>query len=459
MGSPITFGGFNNIDFSVVLNAIMQQERLPLTALETQKKTLEAQNTAFATYATRLGALESAAETLAKSTSLSRVSATVSDSSAVGISTGSSTITGRYEVAVTELARAQVTASSSTYDSVDDVVATSGILSLARFSEPPIEIAITGAMTLKDLAAAINNAPHAPVTATVVQVTPGQYRLVLTGRSSGTENTFTVGFSTPLSGGEGLTFTDTDNDGLSGDTDADNVQTARNATATINGLAVSSTTNVLSDVVPGVTLTLLKQGGTAVVDVTKDSTDALARVQKFADAYNDILSFVADQTTAVNSGKAGISRDPVVRGLRDALRAKLQDKYGVDEKRLADIGIGFDRTGKMAIDKDLFTSALESSPTAVQELFGGTDGKGGAFGAVKTLIADYTKAGGLVADVRQRLDSQVSRIGDRLDVLEAQLAIRRAALQQEFIAADRAMSQLNAQGSSLNQLGGQYQLF
>jgi flagellar hook-associated protein 2 len=459
MGSPITFGGFNNIDFSVVLNAIMQQERLPLTALETQKKTLEAQNTAFATYATRLGALESAAETLAKSTSLSRVSATVSDSSAVGISTGSSTITGRYEVAVTELARAQVTASSSTYDSVDDVVATSGILSLARFSEPPIEIAITGAMTLKDLAAAINNAPDAPVTATVVQVTPGQYRLVLTGRSSGTENAFTVGFSTPLSGGEGLTFTDTDNDGLSGDTDADNVQTARNATATINGLAVSSTTNVLSDVVPGVTLTLLKQSGTAVVDVTKDSTDALARVQKFADAYNDILSFVADQTTAVNSGKAGISRDPVVRGLRDALRAKLQDKYGVDEKRLADIGIGFDRTGKMAIDKDLFTSALESSPTAVQELFGGTDGKGGAFGAVKTLIADYTKAGGLVADVRQRLDSQVSRIGDRLDVLEAQLAIRRAALQQEFIAADRAMSQLNAQGSSLNQLGGQYQLF
>ena len=39
MGSPITFGGFNNIDFSLVLNAIMQQERAPLTALETQRTT------------------------------------------------------------------------------------------------------------------------------------------------------------------------------------------------------------------------------------------------------------------------------------------------------------------------------------------------------------------------------------------------------------------------------------
>lgn len=458
MGS-ITFGGFNNIDFSVVLNAIMQQERLPLKALETQKQTLQAQNTAFATYATRLGALESTAETLAKSNSLSRVSATVSDSSAVGISAGSSTITGRYEVAVTQLARAQVTASSSTYASVDDIVATSGVVSLARFSQPPIDIAVTGAMSLKDLAAAINNSPDAPVTASVVQVTPGQYRLVLTGRATGADNGFTVGFSTPLAGGQGLTFTDTDSDGLSGDTDADTVQTARNATATINGLAVSSTSNVLNDVVPGVTLTLLKQSTTAIVDVNKDNTDALTRVQKFADAYNDLLSFIADQTTAVNGGKAGISRDPIVRGLRDALRAKLQDKYGVDEARLADVGIGFDRNGKIIIDKDLFTAAANSSPTDVQTLFGGSDGKGGVFGAVKTLIADYTRAGGLVADARQRLDSQVSRIGDRLDTLESQLAIRRAALQQEFIAADRAMSQLNSQGSSLSQLSSQYRLF
>src|SRR5262245_27288450 len=135
MGSPITFGGFNNIDFGLVLNAIMQQERAPLTALETQRKALEAQNSAFATYATRLGALESAAETLARTDGLSRVAATASDPTAVGISAGSSTITGRYELVVSELARAQVLASQTTYDSVDDVVATSGVVSLARFSQ------------------------------------------------------------------------------------------------------------------------------------------------------------------------------------------------------------------------------------------------------------------------------------------------------------------------------------
>ena len=68
-------------------------------------------------------------------------------------------------------------------------------------------------MTLKDIATAINNSPGAPVSAAVVQVTPGQFRLVLTGRATGADNAFTVGFSTPLCGGEGLTFVDTDNNG------------------------------------------------------------------------------------------------------------------------------------------------------------------------------------------------------------------------------------------------------
>lgn len=459
MGSPITFSGFNNVDFGVVLNAIMQQESAPLTAIQTQRSTLQAQNTAFATFATRIGALESAAHSLAQGQGLSTVAATASDPTAVGISTGSSTITGRYEVSVTELAQAQVIASNTTYGSVDDVVATSGVVSLTRLSQPPVNIGVTAGMTLRQLADAINSAPDAPVTASVVQVSPGQYRLVLTGRSTGAENAFTVSFPTALSGGTGLTFTDTDGNGFAGDTDADNTQAAHNAALTVNGLPVTSTTNTLADVVPGVTLTLLAKDKTVVVNTTKDTSAAVDKVEKFASAYNDLLGFIQDQTTAVNGGKPGISRDPLVRGLRDSLRATLLSAYGDDESRLADVGIGFDKSGQIVIDDDLFKAALDQKPNDVKLLFGGADGKGGAFGAVEKLVSDYTKSGGLVADMRQRIDTQVARLNARLDTLQDQLAVRRAALQQEFIAADRAMSQLTAQGQSLSQLGGQYQLF
>jgi len=53
----------------------------------------------------------------------------------------------------------------------------------------------------------------------------------------------------------------------------------------------------------------------------------------------------------------------------------------------------------------------------------------------------------------------VKNLRNRLDALEDQLAIRREALQKQFIASDMLMSQLNSQGSSLSQLGGQYRLF
>jgi flagellar capping protein FliD len=113
----------------------------------------------------------------------------------------------------------------------------------------------------------------------------------------------------------------------------------------------------------------------------------------------------------------------------------------------------------MIIEKDRLTEALETSVTDVQALFAGPNGGAGRFGALESLISGYTTAGGLIADVRDRIDDQVARLNERLTTLESQLAVRRAALQQEFIAADRAMSQLNSQANSLGQLGGQYRLF
>jgi flagellar hook-associated protein 2 len=461
MGSPITFSGFNNIDFSTVLNAIMQQERAPLTAFESQKTSLQAQNSAFATFATRLGALESAVGALADTTSLTSVAATSSDEAAVGISAGSATVSGRYELVVSSLARSQVTVSQSTYASLDDVVATAGVVTLAQFSQPPIDIPITGAMTLEDLADAINQQSNSPVSASVVQVAPGQYRLVLTGRSTGSANGFTVGFSTPLSGGAGLSFIDTDGDGSSGDDAADNAQAAQDASLTVNQVPIVSATNTLDGVVPGVSLDLKRADATktVIVDVAPDHADTIAKVEAFAKAYNDVLEFIGSETKTGGS-TSGIGRDPMVRGLRDALRFTMMSaQTGGTLTRLAEAGVGFDRSGKIVIDKDLLTNSIETSPADVQALFGGPSGDAGRFGALEALVSNYTKSGGLVANVRDRIDDQVTRLSERIVTLESQLAVRRAALQQEFIAADRAMSQLNSAASSLGQLGGQYRLF
>src|SRR5262249_55560485 len=78
MGSPIPFSGFNQIDFNVVLNAIMQQESQPLQALQSHQRDLQATDSAFAQLASRLDTLRTAAADLSDSSGAIGLSATSS---------------------------------------------------------------------------------------------------------------------------------------------------------------------------------------------------------------------------------------------------------------------------------------------------------------------------------------------------------------------------------------------
>ena len=465
MGSPITFSGFNNIDFGSILNAIMQAERAPLTALESQKTTLNQQGTAFTSLASKLGALQTSVSTLTSAKGFNPYAVTSGSPDRVGASSTGGSVAGLYEVVVTELAKSQVMASTTTYASQDEVVATGGSLSVALFGNPPVNIpptGVAGTMTVRQLADAINADTTSPVNASVVQAAPGQYRLVLTGRSSGSANAFTV--TSTLTGGTGVAFTDTDANGTYGDTAADNAVVATNAALTVNNVPISSTTNDIADAIPGVSLSLLKKdpATTVLVEVTESADEAKTQLEDFVKTYNDLMSFITDQSTAAAAGKSSIARDTLVKGLKSGLRDAMVAEYlgsGTDYTRLSTIGVEFDRTGTITLDANKLKAAVLDNAAAVKTLFVGTTGAGGVFGALKAQVEDYTKAGGLVQSAKDRLKDQITKINGRLDSMELQLELRRQAMQREFIAADQMMTQLNKQGSSLQAIGGQYRLF
>jgi flagellar hook-associated protein 2 len=424
----------------------MQQERAPLTRLENHKKTLESQNTAFSTLAGKLATIESAIEALAKDESMGLLKATSSDPG-VGVSATGGTVTGTYDVVVRKLAVSQVTSSGTAYGATTDVVATGGTLTLTPANgDPAIDIDITGSTTLAQLAAAINSRDDSPAAASVVQTAPGVYRLVLTGKETGTTNAFTV--TDTLTGGTGPALAES--------------RAADNALLDVNGLSVTSASNTVSDVIAGATLSLVKADETTTVTVrlTRDTAGAADLVKKFITAYNDLTTFAKDQNTAAIAGKASIGRDPLLRGLRDALRNVIGDEYlGGSQTRLAAIGIGFDMTGKMVLDSKRFEEALEASPADVQLLLSGSDGTGGAFGALGKVVDEYTQSGGLIGSTRTRIDEQIRELNRRMDSVSAQLEIRRMALQREYIAADLAMTRLKSQSASLSSVGGGYRLF
>jgi len=454
--ASVTLSGFNNIDFSAILEAVMVQERVPFTALGSKKAVLQQQNSQLGALAGKLSSLQSAADNLSSPDSLSVLAATSSDPAIVGVSTSGGSIAGTYDVVVSQRAKAQVTASTSTA-TADQVVTTGGTLSLLVGAQPPVNIVASGNMTLRDLADAINDA-DAGVQASVVQATPGNYRLVLTSTQTGTEHGFT--FTSTL--GNGITFGGAD--GTYGQAGDANAVDAQDAEVTVNSVPVTSSTNTLTDVIPGVTLTLNDQNEdkTVRVSVSRDAEGLRKQVDGFVKAYNDLVGWVNDQRTAATEGKTNVAREAVVRGLHSDLRAAILGEHGDGTlTRLAAVGIGFDRSGLMTVNAGVFEDAVDADPAAVQELFAGTsDGAtDGAFDDLSELVASYADSGGLVKKAQERITDQVQKVSGRMDVLDAQLTLRRSALQAEFIAADQAMQRLNSQVNSLSTLNGQYRLF
>jgi flagellar hook-associated protein 2 len=450
VSTPITFSGFNQIDFNQVLTALMAQASVPLTSLQTRQKALETQITRFDTLASRVSSLRSASGDLADSTGISTLSGTSSDETALTVSTDTSATAAHYDVVVNELARAQVTASTSVSPDINTtVVASGGTLTIGG-----VAVAITGDVTIQQLANTINNTANIGVHAAVVRTAPGSYRLVLTSLESGAANAFTI--TDGLTGGAPgyeIEFGDFDNDNISGDSPEDNSVNASDAEILINNIEATSTTNTFEDIVPGLTLTVHKKSATVhLVDVGPDSSELQGKVEDFIAAYNSMIAFANEQRTSAGSGDAAsIGHDPLLRQLRNALRSELLGAHGSETvTRLAEVGIEFTQAGTLKLNPTLFHEAVEENGDAVRSLFAGT---GGVFPAVETLLDEYSGGSGFISSIKDRLNSQIDSMDRQIENMQARLAIERVTLQRQFTEADTLMSRLRNQSGSLSNLG------
>jgi flagellar hook-associated protein 2 len=448
MGSPITFSGFNKIDFGLILDAVMEQEQAPLRTLQAQQKELESRAATYRTLASKLATFEAAVNALSGKNALSGRKGTNTNETLVNASVSDSAAAGIYDVVVQELARAQVTASTTFPPDADQtIVASSGTIVIGG-----VTVNIDAPVTLQGLADRINGTADIPVTATVVRAAPNSWQLVLTGRSTGVARAFTV--SSSLSGadpGGAIAF-------------GANAVEGTDARVLINNVTVTSETNTVSDAILGVTLQLLKRDpdNTATITVGDNLDGSKQAIKNLVSAFNDLVKFTEDQNLAASKGDgSSIARDPLLRGLRGELREKLTAEYiaGGTYASLAAVGFEFDRTGRISFKESVFDAAVQSNRADVTALFGADGIDKGVFQSLKNVLETYTNADGLLKDMNDRLDDQTSAIARRIGDLEDRLAVRRQVLQQEFVAADMLMTQLNSQVNALSSLGSQYSLF
>jgi len=142
-------------------------------------------------------------------------------------------------------------------------------------------------------------------------------------------------------------------------------------------ITVTSETNFVNDLIPGVTLNLKKVTTTdpIIINVDRDTAKVSQQVDDFISKFNDVLGSLDDQfkfdPTATD--KTGVLfGDSTLMMVQNSLRRQVSSKIdGLDTKysMLADVGIRFDSTGKLAVaDRSKLDAAINDHPDDLKKL-------------------------------------------------------------------------------------------
>ncbi len=438
--SLITSTGIGSgLDISGIVSALTTSfGAAPSAQLDAQQTTLDSQVSAYGTFTSAVDALQASLSALETTSQFAGYDATVGDKTIASATTTSSAVAGQYSLLVTQLATADTLTSQPV--GATAAVGTGTLQISVGGSSSSINIDSTD-NTLAGIAAAINGAADNPgVTANVITTTDGS-RLVLTGTATGAANAITV---TQSGGDGGLSALAYDPaNGVTNLTD----KPAQDAVFSINGFPASSSNNLVTGAITGVTIDLLQPSADATpttLTVTPDSTNAQAAVDKFVTALNATISAVQTLTAYDPSTKTAgaLNGDPTLESFQNQLQKILGTitaggTTGIQS--LADIGISANTDGSYAVDDTKLGNALTSSLAGVANLLGGTNG---IATQLDKMITSYTGAGGLLSTINQGLQSSLKSVAAQQAALTAQLATYSATLTAEYNAMDTAVAKL-----------------
>lgn len=452
----------SNLDVKSIVSQLVALEKQPLTKLKVDAATVSTRISAFGQIKSLVSTLSGAASTLSSLTTWNAVTATSSNTVAVGATAIGGTAANNFSVKVTALAKAQSYASAALPLPAGTALGAGTVsIQLGKWTDPltftatsgvpAVDITVLATDSVTEIASKINGA-SAGVSATVLNDVSGE-RLLLRSKATGED----FGFNLSVTDNDGV---NTDAAGLSRlvAVTGSSTQYASNAAATINGsVDVTSSSNIFSDVVSGVTLTAKEVMTTAAeITVAPDQSVITKAVDSFVVAYNAVNQILEEATKYDPATKtAGLLQgDSTAIGLQRALRGILQSTTaGSAYTRLADIGITQQLGGDLAVNSVKLSAALNNGDN-VKNLFridNGNELTNGVALKFKKFSTGLLATDGFFstkdASLKRSLDlnskDQV-RLNEKIARVEAQLNRRYSAL-------DVQLSSLNALSSYVNQ--------
>ncbi len=443
--------GVSGLDTETIIQELMKIERQPLLALQKNQQDLAGQKNAWDKIKTALDSLVSKTTPLCSKTEFDQKAVTVVGSGvAVGGVNHEQAQLGEYEIEISSLARAQVIG-SGLYETCDEALGLEGDITINGCT-----VTVATADTLEDIAQSINEMPEVGVKASVLKVTPDQYRLVLTAENPGTE-------------GE-MVF-----ESQQGILEMSQIRSAQNAMFSVNGVEFTRSKNHISDVIKGIDFDLssisgpgAEAGARAMLTVAYDDKAVVNDVKSLVAEYNSFIDLVKNYTSWDSDKKVGglLFGDPMLQRLITEIRAVIFRQVGDALPGFQFAGaIGLStgaagsvsRDGKLTLDDKLLKDALKNNRAGVAKLIGASSGTKGIFDGLKDVIQKYASLKGFVPLRKEQLEERDKALSRQIEQRQRTLDLRLASLQRQFSSLEVMLSKLNSQGAWLSQqIAGMY---
>jgi flagellar hook-associated protein 2 len=446
-GMSTNVGLVSGLDTRTLVSQLMQVEANPQSLLKNKLVATNADGAGYRAVNLRFDSLRSAAAALSTDATWTATKAS-SSSASVTATAGAAAAAGTLTFTVENLATTHSMFSATEFAAPAGKTAAAdtpfGATSIdvkvgATTTTVTLDTDANGTVTLTEAADAISKKAGLGVTATVVQVTDGKYRMHLTSQKAGTAGAFSVTSTTP-------SFT-----GLT---------EGKNATLTIGSGAsaytVSSPTNTFTGLLPNTTLTVSKEKETATVSVVRDPDATAAKVQALVDAANSALQVINDYT-AKDSATATLQGDSTLRTLAGRVLDVVSS--GIGGKSAATVGIALTKEGKLTFDRAKFSEALAADPAATRKFLTETSGTGTAARPVglAARIEELAKAAsdgttGTLTLLAKSTETTAKDLTSRIADWDRRLTLREDALTRQFTAMEKALGALS---NKSNWLAGQ----
>lgn len=443
----------SGLDVNGIVSQLMAAEQRPLDLLKTQEQSFRSRLSSYGSLKSALSALETAMKGLAGSTTgFSAQSVSVSKDATLSASATGNAAAGTYAIEVSQLAQQQKLTSAGVADLTTELG--SGTLQIAVGPEESITIA-PASHSLQGIRDAIN-ASKAGVTATIVNDgSANGHRLVLTANQSGAANTIRISASDPslvqfnYDPASPVTY-----DAANPPSGISQLQAARDAKLTVDGLAITKPSNQISDAIQGISLKLtdLTSGTPVTVTVARDAATIKTSVASFVKAYNALNQTVSTMTaynadTKVAGSLQGDSGANAVLAQMRGVLGKAADGAG-KLRTLSDIGVSFQKDGSLAVDDKKLQTAIDKNFDSIGALFTATDGFATRLAA---LAGEMLGEKGLIKARTEGINDSIKSITKREEAVQTRLTAMEARYRKQFSALDAALASMQNTSNYLTQ--------